>query len=129
MISPQLPSERITRRKTGSGTPAIGARIVAGRMALSRILISIGNMSEAYFAEVPSAGGAAAEAGPAGDAETFAGASELTAALATAAASARGFGCAPSRWAISDSLEPPKKLSITCARACARALSAVKFGR
>src|ERR1700685_1425582 len=92
MISPQLPSERITRRKTVSVTPAIGARIVAGRMGLSRILISMGNMSEAYFTEVPSAGRVAAEPAPAGEAETFAGTSELTAAVANACGGGRGLG-------------------------------------
>ena len=44
MIRPHEPSERITRRKTVSVTPAIGARIVAGRMAISRILSSGGNI-------------------------------------------------------------------------------------
>src|ERR1700758_2029044 len=42
MSSPQPPSPRITRRKSVSVTPAIGARIAAGRIVKSRILYSAG---------------------------------------------------------------------------------------
>src|ERR1700726_2424222 len=45
MIRPQAPSERITLRNTVSVTPAMGARIVAGRTTRLRIVIAAGNIS------------------------------------------------------------------------------------
>src|SRR5580704_2074857 len=98
MISPQPPSERITRRKTVSVTPAIGARIVAGEITRSRILISDGNIAQIYFMEVPPAGrpmppDPAATAAAA----AFATGADSTATLFTGATNVTGFGGAPFR--------------------------------
>src|ERR1700732_5297708 len=118
MISPHPPSERITRRNTVSVTPAIGARIVPGQIARLRILISDGNILQLYFMEVMPAGRPMPpDPAAAAAAEEFVVGAESAETLFTGATSVAGFGCAPSRCAITDSFEPPKKLSITCARA------------
>src|SRR5580704_17042537 len=96
MISPQPPSERITRRKTVSVTPAIGARIVAGQIARSRILISVGNIMQLYFMEVIPAG-RPVPPDPAAAADAFAVGAESAARLLTGVTNVAGFGCAPSR--------------------------------
>jgi len=80
-------------------------------------------MSEAYFTEVRPRRAAAEPLRR--DAETFAGTSELTAAVATAAASARA-SLRAVQMGISDSLEPPKKLSYLCQSL--RSGVGVKFG-
>src|ERR1700693_4034447 len=129
MISLHPHGERITRQNTVSVTPPMGARMVAGQIARSRILISDGNIMQLYFMEVlpvgrPMPPDPAAAAGAA----AFAVGAESAATVLTGTANVAGFGCVPARWAITESLEPPKKPSITCARACARASSAVRFG-
>src|SRR5580700_5143028 len=87
-----------------------------------------GEHNAAYLREELPAGRALPpEPAPAAAAEALAGATE-SAALTFGPTCVVAFGDPSSRWAITNSFDPPKKLSITCARACARASSAVRFG-
>ena len=56
MIRPQPPSERITRRKTVSVTPAMGARNCRRTNGQIANFDFGGNMAQLYFMEVPPAG-------------------------------------------------------------------------